>query len=114
MTLTIDNIILIGSVLLIVSLVVSRQSRFGIPILLLFLLVGMLAGSEGPGGISFDDPKIAKFIGSVALSFILFSGGLETKWHDVKPVLWQGVSLSTIGVILTASIISVRLNCFFN
>jgi cell volume regulation protein A len=112
MTLTIDNIILIGSVLLIVSLVVSRQSRFGIPILLLFLLVGMLAGSEGPGGISFDDPKIAKFIGSVALSFILFSGGLETKWHDVKPVLWQGVSLSTIGVILTASIIGVLIYIF--
>jgi potassium/hydrogen antiporter len=112
MTLTIDNIILIGSVLLIVSLVVSRQSRFGIPILLLFLLVGMLAGSEGPGGISFDDPKIAKFIGSVALSFILFSGGLETKWHDVKPVLWQGVSLSTIGVILTASIIGFLIYLF--
>lgn len=112
MTLTIDNIILIGSVLLIVSLVVSRQSRFGIPILLLFLLVGMLAGSEGPGGISFEDPKIAKFIGSVALSFILFSGGLETKWNDVRPVFWQGVSLSTIGVILTASIIGFLIYIF--
>lgn len=105
MTLTIDNIILIGSILLFVSLVASRQTRYGIPILLLFLLVGMLAGSEGPGGISFDNPKIAKFIGAVALSFILFSGGLETKWNDIKPVFWQGVSLSTIGVILTASTI---------
>lgn len=112
MTFTIDNIILIGSILLIVSLVVSRQIRYGIPILLLFLLVGMLAGSEGPGGISFDDPKIAKFIGSVALSFILFSGGLETKWNDVKPVFWQGVSLSTIGVILTASTIGFLIYLF--
>lgn len=102
MTLTIDNIILIGSILLFVSLVASRQTRYGIPILLLFLLVGMLAGSEGPGGISFDDPVITKFIGAVALSFILFSGGLETKWNDVKPVLWQGISLSTLGVILTS------------
>jgi cell volume regulation protein A len=102
MTFTIDNIILIGSILLFVSLVASRTTRFGIPTLLLFLLVGMLAGSDGPGGISFYDPKIAKFIGAVALCFILFSGGLETKWHDIKPVFWQGVSLSTLGVIITA------------
>jgi cell volume regulation protein A len=65
----------------------------------------MLAGSDGPGGITFDNPKIAKFIGAVALSFILFSGGLETKWKDIKPVFWQGVSLSTIGVIITAATI---------
>jgi potassium/hydrogen antiporter len=102
MKLTIDNIILIGSILLFASLVASRQTRYGIPVLLLFLLVGMLAGSGGPGGITFDNPKIAKFIGAVALSFILFSGGLETKWKDIKPVFWQGVSLSTIGVLITA------------
>ena len=102
MKLSIDNILLIGSILLFVSLIASRQARYGIPTLLLFLLVGMLAGSDGPGGISFDDPKIAKFIGAVALSFILFSGGLETKWNDIKPVFWQGFSLSTLGVIVTA------------
>ena len=105
MKLTIDNIILIGSILLFASLVASRQTRYGIPVLLLFLFVGMLAGSDGPGGITFDNPKIAKFIGAVALSFILFSGGLETKWKDIKPVFWQGVSLSTIGVIITAATI---------
>jgi cell volume regulation protein A len=65
----------------------------------------MLAGSDGPGGINFYDPKVAKFIGAIALSFILFSGGLETKWHDIKPVFWQGISLSTAGIILTAAII---------
>jgi len=107
MKLTIDNIILIGSILLFVSLVASRTVKFGIPSLLLFLIVGMLAGSDGPGGISFYDPKIAKFIGSIALSFILFSGGLETKWNDIKPVFWQGVSLSTLGVIFTATGIGV-------
>lgn len=107
MKLSIDNILLIGSILLFVSLVASRQTKYGIPTLLLFLLVGMLAGSDGPGGISFDDPKIAKFIGAIALSFILFSGGLETKWHDIKPVFWQGVSLSTLGVIITAVTIGI-------
>jgi potassium/hydrogen antiporter len=112
MTLTIDNIILIGSILLFVSLLASRQTKYGIPILLLFLLVGMLAGSEGPGGISFDDPEIAKFIGAIALSFILFSGGLETKWPDVKPVIWQGISLSTIGVILSAVTIGILVYFF--
>jgi potassium/hydrogen antiporter len=104
MKFTLDNILLIGSILLFLSLIASRTTKYGIPTLLLFLLVGMLAGSDGPGGIAFDDPKIAKFIGAVALSFILFSGGLDTKWHDIKPVLWQGISLSTLGVLMTAAI----------
>jgi potassium/hydrogen antiporter len=105
MKITIDNILLVGSILFFISLVASRTTRFGIPTLLFFLLVGMLAGSDGPGGINFYEPKIANFIGSIALSFILFSGGLETKWQDIKPVFWQGVSLSTLGVILTAAIV---------
>lgn len=105
MKLTLDNILLIGSILLFLSLIASRTTKYGIPTLLLFLMVGMLAGTDGPGGIAFDDPKIAKFIGAVALSFILFSGGLDTKWHDIKPVFWQGFSLSTLGVLLTAGII---------
>jgi cell volume regulation protein A len=114
MTLTIDNILLIGSILLFISLIASRTTRFGIPTLLLFLLVGMLAGSDGPGGISFYEPRTAQFIGSIALSFILFSGGMETKWHDIKPVFWQGVSLSTIGVILTAAIVGFIVNRFYD
>jgi cell volume regulation protein A len=62
----------------------------------------MLAGSDGIGGIYFDNPQIAQFIGIVALNFILFSGGLDTDWNSVKPVLWQGITLSTLGVMLTA------------
>jgi cell volume regulation protein A len=112
MKLTVDNIILIGSILLFVSLVISRTTKYGIPTLLLFLLVGMFAGSDGPGGISFDDPVVAKFIGAVALCFILFSGGLETKWVDIRPVFWQGVSLSTLGVILTAATIGFLIYLF--
>lgn len=76
--------------------------KYGVPTLLLFLAIGMLAGSEGIGGIQFDDPKIAQFIGIVALNFILFSGGLDTKWKSVKPILREGIVLSTLGVLLTA------------
>ena len=105
MTLSLDNILLLGSILLFIGLIGTRTARYGIPVLLLFLVVGMLAGSDGFGKIYFDDPKTTKFIGAVALSFILFSGGLETRWGDVKPVFWQGFTLSTLGVILTAVIV---------
>ena len=106
MNLTTENILLVGSLLLIVSVFLGKTSyRFGVPSLLLFLAIGMLAGSEGIGGINFHDPKIAQFIGIVALNFILFSGGLDTNWASVKPILWQGVVLSTIGVMLTAFIV---------
>ncbi len=112
MTLTFDNILLIGSVLLFVSLLASRTTRFGIPTLLLFLLVGMLAGSDGLGGIAFSDPKIAQFIGSVALSFILFSGGIETRWTDIKPVFWHGFSLSTAGVLISTTVMGLLVMTF--
>ena len=112
MNLTIDNILLIGSLLLFASLLASRTTRYGIPTLFVFLLVGMLAGSDGPGGIYFNDPHIAKFIGVIALSFILFSGGLGTKWNDIKPVLWQGVALSTLGVLITTATVGILVTKF--
>lgn len=103
MNLTIENILLIGSLLLFISILAGKTSyRFGVPTLVLFLLVGMLAGSEGIGGIEFNDFKIAQFIGIVSLNFILFSGGLDTSWQTIKPILWQGIALSTVGVLLTA------------
>ncbi len=103
MNLTIENILLVGSLLLLVSIIAGKTSyKFGVPTLLLFLAIGMLAGSEGIGGIYFDDPGIAQFIGIVALNFILFSGGLDTSWTSVKPVLKEGLLLSTLGVLLTA------------
>ncbi len=104
MNITAENILLIGSVLLFVSIVAGKTSyRFGVPTLLFFLVVGMLAGSEGIGGIYFDDPKLAQFIGVVSLNFILFSGGLDTQWASIKPVLGRGAVLSTLGVLLTAT-----------
>jgi cell volume regulation protein A len=107
MELTIDNIILIGSILLFISLLASRTNKYGIPTLLLFLMVGMLAGIDGPGGINFYDYTSTKFIGAIALCFILFSGGLETKWEDIKPVLGKGILLSTLGVIITCSVVGI-------
>lgn len=96
-----ENILLIGSILLFVSIVVSKTGyRFGIPTLLVFLLVGMLFGSDGLG-LQFHDAGEAQFIGMMALSIILFSGGMDTKYSDIKPVLPQGILLSTFGVLLT-------------
>ena len=101
-----ETIIIGSSLLLILSILASKISdRFGVPALLLFLGVGMLAGSEAIGGIYFDDPGIAQFVGVIALVFILFSGGLDTEWKSIRPVLKQGLSLSTLGVCLTAVII---------
>jgi cell volume regulation protein A len=88
-----------------VSVVSSKLSdRFAIPALLLFLIIGMLAGSEGIGGLYFDNAQLAKSIGIVALIFIIFSGGLDTNWKDTKAIVWPGVVLSTVGVLLTAII----------
>ena len=99
---TLENILLIGSVLVFISVLAGKTSlRIGVPTLLLFLAIGMLAGSEGIGEIHFDNPGAAQFIGIVALNFILFSGGFETDWHSVRPVMWQGVALSVMGVLLT-------------
>jgi potassium/hydrogen antiporter len=103
MNLTIENFLLIGSFLLFISIIAGKASyRFGVPTLILFLAIGMLAGSDGLGGIYFNDPPLAQFIGIVSLCFILFSGGLDTSWTSVKPVFWQGFSLSTLGVLFTA------------
>lgn len=103
MNVTTENILLLGSILLFISIVASKTSfKLGIPTLVLFLAVGMLAGSDGPGGIYFDDPKIAQFLGAVALAFILFSGGLDTKLESIRPVLKAGVSMATLGVLITA------------
>lgn len=101
-----EFILLIGSVLLFLSIIASKTSfKLGIPSLVLFIFIGMLAGSDGIGGIYFDDPELAQILGVIALNFILFAGGMETSFMQIRPVLWRGISLSTIGVLLTASII---------
>ncbi len=100
---SIEYILLVGSVLILISIAIARVSdNLGVPTLLLFLIIGMLAGSEGPGGIYFDDAGLAQSVGIIALAFILFAGGLDTRWRDVRPVFWQATSLATIGVLVTA------------
>lgn len=98
---TAENILLVGSVLIFTSILISKTGyRFGIPTLLLFLLVGMAFGSDGLG-IQFNSASDAQFIGMMALSIILFSGGMDTRYSDIKPVLKQGILLSTVGVLVT-------------
>ena len=105
----IEFILLILSILFFASILAGKAgSRFGVPALLLFLGVGMLFGSDGLG-IHFDNIKLAHMIGTVALSAILFSGGLDTKIEDIKPVLGPGVTLATLGVLLTAVITGLTL-----
>ncbi len=98
-----ENILLGGAILLFISILISKSlGRFGVPALLLFLGVGMLAGSDGFGNIHFDDAQSAQSLGTVALTIILFSGGLDTRWQSIRPVLWRGVTLATVGVFITA------------
>ncbi len=97
-----ENIILIGSLLIFTAILISRAGfRFGIPVLLLFIVVGMAFGVDGLG-LAFDNFHIAQFIGTIALCVILYCGGLETKFDTIKPVLKEGIVLSTAGVFLTA------------
>lgn len=104
MTLDTGNILLIGGILLFLSIVAGKAGfRFGVPVLLLFLGVGMLFGSDG-FGIQFNNPASTQFIGMIALSIILFSGGMDTKYKEIKPVLGQGITLATLGVVLTTVI----------
>ena len=97
-----ENILLIGSILIFTAILISRAGfKFGIPVLLLFIVVGMAFGVDGLG-LAFDNFHIAQFIGTIALCVILYCGGLETKFDTIKPVLKEGIVLSTVGVFLTA------------
>lgn len=103
---SIDVTFIVFSTLVILSiLTIKLSNRFGIPSLVLFLGIGMLAGSDGLGVIAFDNPSLVRSLGITALVLILFSGGLDTEWTAIRPIVWQGLSLSTIGVLITALLI---------
>ena len=104
MNITIELFLLIASILLFFSLIVGKSGyRFGVPVLLLFLFIGFAAGSDGLG-LQFGSPKIAQYIGVFALNIILFSGGMDTRFSEIKPVAVKGIVLATVGVLLTALI----------
>ncbi len=100
--LTGENILLLGSILLIAGVLIGKTSyRTGLPLLLVFLLVGMAFGTDG-AGIQFSNMHDAQFIGMIALCIILFSGGMSTSLSSIRPVIGPGLMLSTVGVLLTA------------
>lgn len=109
-----EHVLLAAALLLFFGVLASKLSdRFSIPSLALFLAIGMLAGSEGIGGIYFDNAALAKSIGVIALSFILFSGGLETDFNEAKRVFSRGVTLATLGVLITAFVVGIFASWIF-
>lgn len=111
----VELLLLVVAALLLLSILASKAAGWlGVPSLLLFLLLGMLAGSEGIGGIAFDDAGLAQAIGVISLALILFAGGLETDWNVVKPTLRSGLSLATLGVAVTAVLVGFFAHAFLN
>lgn len=107
--------ILLGSLLLIISILVTKFStRVGVPTLVLFIGVGMLFGSDGLNVIYFDNADLAQFIGMFALVVILFEGGLQTKWQSMRPVIGAAITLATLGVIITSGIVAVASMLIFD
>ena len=101
-----ERVLIISSLLLFVSVIASKgASRFGIPSLLVFLGIGILAGTEGPGGLSFHDYGLVQTIGALALISILFSGGLDTDVRQIRPILKPGLGLSIFGVIFSTLLV---------
>lgn len=101
-----NTAILVGASLLLVSIVASDiSSRMGAPLLLVFLLLGMLAGEDGPGGIRFDDFVTTYVIGSLALAVIIFDGGMRTRRERFRVALWPALSLASVGVLVTAALV---------
>jgi cell volume regulation protein A len=99
--------LLVGAGLVVLSILAGAYAtRLGAPVLLIFLILGMLAGQDGPGGIAFNDFHLTYMVGSVALAVILFDGGLRTTRTVFRLALWPGISLATIGILITALIVA--------
>lgn len=103
-----NHLILAGSALLLISILAGAASaRIGAPLLLVFLILGMLAGEEGPGGIRFDDVRTSYLVGTLSLAVILFDGGLRTRAETFRVGLWPALSLATVGVLITSAVVGV-------
>ena len=111
MVFTGENILLLGAVLIFIGILISKSGfRFGVPTLLLFLLTGMLFGTDGLG-LEFSSATSAQFIGMIALSIILFTGGMDTKFSEIKPVLVPGLLLSTLALLITTALTGAFIFC---
>src|SRR5262245_14434848 len=99
--------ILLAAVIVLAGILSSLIAlRFGAPLLLIFLLIGLLAGEAGPLGITFDDVRTAYTVGAVALGIILFDGGLRTRFQSFRNVIGPAGLLATIGVVITAALVA--------
>src|SRR5215208_7843648 len=107
-------LLLVGGVLAASIVVALGASRTGVPLLVAFLALGMLLGSDGPGGIDFDDPELARTVGIVGLVAILFEGGLTTAWRGLRPVLLAASLLGTLGVVVPTAITGIAANGGFH
>ena len=97
-----ESLLIAGSFLLFVSIIITKLSnRLGIPALIIFLLIGMAAGHENFGKIDFHNPIAAQLLGAITLSLILFTGGIETEYKHIRPILWNGILLATVGILIT-------------
>ena len=99
-----ENVVLVGALLLFVAVMAGKVAyRFGAPALLLFLGVGMLFGLNF---ISYRSVEMTQFVGMIALCIILFTGGMDTKFSEIKPIIGPGVVLATVGVVMTAFVLA--------
>ena len=107
-------LLLVGALLAASVLVALGSARTGVPVLVLFLALGMLLGSDGPGGIDFDDAELAREVGIVGLVLILFEGGLQTSWRRLRGVVAPAALLSTVGVVVTMLLTGVAARTLFD
>ncbi|HEX9939480.1 MAG TPA: potassium/proton antiporter [Longimicrobium sp.] len=111
----IDRILLVGALLVVVGVAASKVSaRYGVPVLVLFVMIGMAAGSEGIGGIGFADYRLAHGAGTIALAVILFDGGLRTPYQHIRHAIAPALSLATVGVLVTAAIVGMAASYILN
>ncbi|RCW62530.1 potassium/proton antiporter [Saliterribacillus persicus] len=107
-------ILILGLLFVIGVMTTKFSSRIGVPALILYILVGVLVGSDGLGLFYFSDYNFAQLVGMLALVIILFEGGMQTKWEEIKPVIGPSISLATIGVLITTIIVAVAAKFILN
>lgn len=107
-------LLVVGAVLAASVLLALGAARTGLPVLVAFLALGMVLGSDGPGGVEFDDAKLAREVGVIGLALILYEGGLQTSWRRLRHVAVPAALLSTVGVVVSALLTAVAARALFD